>query len=1176
MLPRSQNLISLTRLRALKSAKEKAVFAAKFLANPAGAVAQTPKVDKFLKGTPGNGPASTSQGAVSFAYVNDENHASARIGAADIAAGQSVSVTASANNRPDVTAQARTKADDEETENGGSIAVAYGSVVNDADAIIASGAQVDARGTIDVSAEAVNELDPAGLWGANIIVPLTNAAESLDTNGERVAYFRTLATYLDDLGNLGLDSNLVDSWSQASASGQEKLSVAGAVTVLIIDHDADAIIESGAMVNQDPALSFIHLSDPSVWSSGTNTLESDGGVTVTLDGTETFDSQTESIVFTAQHGLADGDIVTYKSNLDKNTGEDEDKKDVSGLNNKQTYRVVVIDGNTIKLTARTVQVAASSINNAINLAGNFPPLFDALKGRFSSSPAREDPGKAVGATFHWFDFENDVHAKIEDGAFVDADGLKVNASNAVINVTLGISGGDSKDFGFNGVGIVTNVDNDSIAQIEDGAVVQVGNHPIDGGLSALVEATDATYVISVAGALSSSEKTGIGGAAAVNDIDRTTEALIGGALTVGGDLEISAANDGFIGAFALAGAIAKAPPKTRYVTTALGGAVSFASNNVDEDVRVYINEAVVNAAGDVTLSAVDATTLEAFAFGGAYAQGDENSIALAGAAALNTLDSTIEAYVRNSELSLTGAGDLTVTARDESGVFAQTGTLSIAAGTGKTQEGSLSVSIGASVSINEIGEHEGYGVRAFIDNSTVDVNGNVLLQATYSGEVESLAVGGSFSSAPSSASGSGSYAVAAAGAYAANELSIDIETYIAMNSVVTTTGAGDVTAAATVESDLIRADAFGVAAAFAANSTPDTAGAFAFGVAIASNTVSLRSDASVRNSGVNAAGAMMLSATAAPDLDALAIGVAGSGASGTTGNTGALAGAGSAATNTVDNTVAAYIKDSGDSMNPGVLAGTTITLGASDDSKVRADSGGFAIALGAATSDGTAISAAVGAGITINEIGEGGGHSVKAFIENSTVEAGGNIGLSAISTAEVEALSMGGAGAGAGSSTGKAGALAGAGAGSYNTIEQTIESYISVNSAVTTTANSGGDITLSAQDRSSITADAGGVAVAVALTGAGGEATGSGSIGAAIADNTISNVVNAYISGSEVVADGDVDVSAFARPLTERTLDFGDAEIAHQQPDSITIGGAEPVVGAPAAVELRHAGARRY
>ena len=77
------------------------------------------------------------------------------------------------------------------------------------------------------------------------------------------------------------------------------------------------------------------------------------------------------------------------------------------------------------------------------------------------------------------------------------------------------------------------------------------------------------------------------------------------------------------------------------------------------------------------------------------------------------------------ELSLTGAGDLTVTARDESGVFAQSGAVSIAAGTGKTQEGSLSVSIGASVSINEIGEHEGYGVRAFIDNSTVDVNGNV-------------------------------------------------------------------------------------------------------------------------------------------------------------------------------------------------------------------------------------------------------------------------------------------------------------------------------------------------------------------------------------------------------------------------------------------------------------------
>ena len=169
---------------------------------------------------------------------------------------------------------------------------------------------VDAIGDINVKAESLNEIDPLGLWGANLIAPffaLDDAATyTTDTTGGQVfnagdtvevkknydnggdagthyrylgtdgavfdpsevdyaageeagtwesvnqasetgiGWVRTFTTYLD--GNLGLDNNLVDSWSQATATGQ-KLAIAGAITVLDMNNKADAVIRNGATIN---------------------------------------------------------------------------------------------------------------------------------------------------------------------------------------------------------------------------------------------------------------------------------------------------------------------------------------------------------------------------------------------------------------------------------------------------------------------------------------------------------------------------------------------------------------------------------------------------------------------------------------------------------------------------------------------------------------------------------------------------------------------------------------------------------------------------------------------------------------------------------------------------------------------------------------------------------------
>ena len=128
----------------------------------------------------------------------------------------------------------------------------------------------------------------------------------------------------------------------------------------------------------------------------------------------------------------------------------------------------------------------------------------------------------------------------------------------------------------------------------------------------------------------------------------------------------------------------------------------------------------------------------------------------------------------------------------------------------------------------------------------------------------------------------------------------------------------------------------------------------------------------------------------------------------------ALAGAGSTATNTIDNTIAASISNAGHT-NSVVANGGGVTLTASDGTTVRADSGGYAVAVAVSGGGGGQGAGTVGASVSTNTIGQNGGQSVTATIDNSVVQAAGAVTLSAMSTATTSALAIGGSLAGAGS-----------------------------------------------------------------------------------------------------------------------------------------------------------------
>ena len=59
------------------------------------------------------------------------------------------------------------------------------------------------------------------------------------------------------------------------------------------------------------------------------------------------------------------------------------------------------------------------------------------------------------------------------------DSLELDGDNRVLGITLGVSGGESQDFGLNGVLLTTSIDNTTIAQVDDRAIVVVGNNAVD-------------------------------------------------------------------------------------------------------------------------------------------------------------------------------------------------------------------------------------------------------------------------------------------------------------------------------------------------------------------------------------------------------------------------------------------------------------------------------------------------------------------------------------------------------------------------------------------------------------------------------------------------------------------------------------------------------------------------
>ncbi len=1027
------------------------------------------KVDDKVPEAKDNAP--SFQVAAAVAVCVDTNHANARIGDGNadsnnkngkVQADGSITVFANLNDRPDITASSSTVKNagvtlpggSDAVENNkfaGSFAVGVGVYNNDAHAIINTSAEVDAKGALDVEAHVVNDYKFA--YGVNLIEPLLetpkfkssdgvqdltdgdivevaegdsdlgqpgewyryhgadrtidlskedylNTGSWLDIGGRvgknAKSFIGNLTNYLNN--NLGLDANAIDSWSQAVAGGDTDVAVAGSMMFVELNFTPEALIKSGAKINQD-----------------------------------------------ANYRTANQDVV----------------------------------------------VQATSVNDAVNFGGNIK--LPGLQGNileWKDSPVSPGGGTstndgkgAVGFTFQFYDYIDTVTAKIEDGVQLHASSLDVDADTEVMSIVVGASGGKSNGVAFNGAFAVNLIENNTIAQIENGAEIDVGanavSDPAAQGASVFVNATDRTYAILVLGGVAISDHAGIGATVGINIVNRDTEAIIGNkaddnsadtrdTFTAGGNVRLNAKNDGFVGAFTVSGSETSSNSETA-PQGETGLRKNDGSGSTDDPGKLPNNQ-----------NNYDAVIRELkMKFGETSSQADDpessgNSkgkagISISGAVALDILDDDARAYVRNTGAFTVNNGSLTLAANNSTAVGSLAGAVALALGGVDNQN--RQVGIAGSVGIDLISGT----TDAFVDGPTSLSATGLTMTADRTGVIASLTAGVS--------GAKGRQGDAIGGAVSVMETTNTTETGL---KNTTGTVSGGVTMHANDESIIVL-----VAGGFGFGGQAGVGASIAFSEI--DNTVRSTIDNVHGNSGQNIAdfkhtGNVDLQATA----NSIIVAITASAGVGTQGSSGG--GAGTISINFIDNTIEAQILNSHTTSD----SSGDIGLLAKDDSLIVALAG----AVGAGKT--AAFGAALGFNIVSN--------TIDAEIENSTLRTTGAASLTATDHDRVAGIAIGVA-AGTGSGFALEGSV------EVNKIVNTIDAHISTSSNVHTD----GGVTLQATDTSLLVSIAGGVAASV---------SGSAGIGASISYNRISNGIAAYIDSSTVQSDNSfVKLSADSKPL---------------------------------------------
>ncbi|MEH6829476.1 MAG: calcium-binding protein [Sulfitobacter sp.] len=513
--------------------------------------------------------------------------------------------------------------------------------------------------------------------------------------------------------------------------------------------------------------------------------------------------------------------------------------------------------------------------------------------------------------------------------------------------------------------------------------------------------------------------------------------------------------------------------------------------NLDESravVEAAVNDSVVTARDAVVVDARSVQGIKARTISGSVAvAGGSTGIAVSGsgAAVENRIATDVSAHVSGSGTVVT-ADNVTINADDISIIDAISAALSISAAFGQT---GVAVSIGISVAINNIATN----VAAYADTGA-QITTSGAGGTTISASTPELLLGGS--NAPS--------VVSAVNATQLNDAGTEDMTEDGDENEIP--DAADALADAVILSSLksnLNAQGFGLIGDIRV-STVEESGSWTV-IDAEGTAVALQKNGAT----INATRANINAVSGAAAL-AVAAGQIGVG----------IAGAGAVALNAIQTNVQAYA----DTATVVATGEGDVVIDARSESEINASV--LAVAASVAVGQvgvgvGIGISVArnfIGRDLTGDPVADAG--QVSAFARNSSIDAQGDLSITADSAQSIRALTFAGAVAVAGGQVGVG--VAGAGVYAENVIDATTQAFIDGDGATGVRADS---VTVTAKDTSQIDA----VGAAVAISAGFGMVGVAVSAGISIGFNEIGSDVHAFIANADTVVEsraGDITVDA--------------------------------------------------
>ncbi len=1014
----------------------------------------------------------------------------------------SIDIHARTKNVPDITARSSMQKPPTEslpreslpnkTKFGGSVALAFGTYDNTARAFVNDGAVVDASGDLRIKSETLDEI-VAGLRDTFAQTPLPtfvstdgiralhvgDVVEVMDghsTGGEAGKRYRyrgidganvnlgqenyadlnrwdflgmapvvagktVLADATNFLANgFGVDK-VFNTWSQATAAS-DKLALAGAASVMLVDHESRAYIGERASVNQafgiPPSPNGRNVSVEAV---NTNQNIHFGG-NLALPGFNLSASKPVLAIDKPGAGSLSGDAAVGASFLVVDS--------VNAVSAEIADRARVTS-DSLKVTA-----ANDVIHASLNASGS-----DASK-------------KGFAGTFSFDSVNSTTLAKIDDGAIVAVgsapvpggagESLVVDAADRTILVSAvgGVGAGSSVGVGASIGGNLLRRDTQAVIgfghdeasetrsltgsiTVDGPTRVRAGNSGFVGTFAlaaavardsikdplgqdkARLNFVDGAYMVQDGKAQTGAS---LAGDVALNVIEESALAYVSGIQgSIGGKLSVLANNETTTALFAGAASLTLSGSQSSF-----GLAGSLASNAVISETQAYVDDTVLSNVGGLTVDARQDGTVFSVTAGAAGAPRTSGT-AVAGSVSLNVVLNDTLAFVEDSRLNSTG--DMAISATDTSKIWSGAGALALGGKAGVGVALSLNM-IGFSNDVELVPNRPGR-TQAFVDDSELHFTGGGLSVSAIADDLgRDPRIISASASAGASTSGQGN--IGGAGTVSVNVIKTLTEAFVT-DSIVK--NPEDV--------QILAIDSSGIVTVSGAVGVSQKV---SFGAAFGYAEIANETRAFIDNADIETSGPLEVRAESSAVIGGATVGVGvGTGSS-------KLAAAGSATVNQITNTIEARISDrvtADDAIDGSTIrTGGDLVVSARDHSQIISIMGGASVA-----AKGVAVGAAVGYGLIENQ--------VIASIEDATVDAvgtGSSIEVSAESSATLVSVALG-VGAGAGN-------FSLGGSVAVNSIANTVDAHIANSPHIA----AGDDVSVTATASDTLISVAGGFAAA--------------------------------------------------------------------------------------------------